>query len=190
MLISNILKHVRLTPEEQALFSTFWTPKTLEKGDYLLRNGAICRTDNYVVSGALKAFYINAETGATEILYFAIEGWWATDIESFRNQQPSIYDIQALKKTTLLQIDHRSFQKLLAAIPVLERYFRIILEGYTAALQRRIVFNNAHTARQRYADFLATYPEFPGRIPQYLIASYLGISAEFLSRIRRKNNSR
>lgn len=152
-----------------------------------MRNGEICRTDNYIISGTLKAFCINADTGNEEILYFAIDDWWATDMESFRQQEPSIYNIQALEKTELLQISFHSFQKMLEQIPALERYFRIILESYLGALQKRIIYNHIYNAEQRYLDFLQNYPNIAARIPQYLIASYLGISAEFLSRIRKKN---
>ncbi|MGV3508014.1 MAG: Crp/Fnr family transcriptional regulator [Sphingobacteriaceae bacterium] len=185
-LIKNISKYVELNAEEKILFETFWTEKTFDKGDYLLRNGEVCRTDNFVVKGALKAFYINSESGKEEILYLAIDEWWATDIESFRKQQPSIYNIQAIEETTVLQIRFNSFQDMLTQIPKLERFFRIILENYLGSLQRRIVLNNVNSAEQRYFDFLERYPEIADRVPQYLIASYLGISAEFLSRIRKR----
>lgn len=186
-LIKNIAKHVKLSLEEISVFEEFWTEKTLEKGEYLLRNGDVCRYDNYVVSGALKAFYINAENGNEEVLYFSIDDWWATDIDSFSKQIPSIYNIQAIDKTTVLQINYRSFQKLLTELPALERYFRIILESYLGTLQKRIVYSNVYDAEHRYYDFLETYPNVASKVPQYLIASYLGVSAEFISRIRKKN---
>ncbi|TMU57124.1 Crp/Fnr family transcriptional regulator [Flagellimonas algicola] len=185
-LIKSISKYIKLSSEEENLIETFWTEKILEKGDYLLRNGETCRTDNFVVKGTLKAFYINPETGKEEILYFAIENWWATDIESFQKQKPSIYNIQAIEKTTLLQIRYDSFQEMLAKIPKLERFFRIILENYLGSLQRRIILNNILDAEQRYLDFLKNYPKISEKVPNYLIASYLGITAEFLSRIRKK----
>lgn len=188
-LIKNISKYVALTPEEVLIFESFWTEKTLEKGEYLLRNGDVCRYDNYIVSGLLKAFYINAENGNEEILYFSIDDWWATDLDSFSRQKASIYNIQALEKTTLLQINYHSFQKLLLEIPQLERYFRLILEGYLVALQKRIIYKNIYDAEHRYSDFLETYPSIASKVPQYLIGSYLGISAEFISRLRKKNKS-
>lgn len=187
--MQDMVKHVRLKPEEIEAVAGYWKEKELEKDDYLLRNGDICRTDNFVLSGALKAFYINAANGREEILYFAVDHWWATDIDSFRKQQPSIYNIQALKPTRLLQISHQGFQEMLKQVPTLERYFRIILESYLASLQRRIILNNVYDAEQRYADFLERYPAMAAGIPQYLIASYLGMSAEFLSRIRKKRHS-
>lgn len=188
LLIKNISKYIKLNKEETQIFENFWTEKTLEKGEYLLRNGDVCRYDSYVVSGALKAFYINAESGKEEILFFAIKEWWASDVNSFSKQKPSIYNIQAIEKTTVLQINHPSFQNLLIELPALERYFRIILESYIGALQERIIYSNVHDAEHRYYDFLTTYPDIAQRVPQYLIASYLGVSAEFISRLRKKNN--
>lgn len=186
-LINSILKYIKLSSVEENLIEGFWTKKHLEKGDYLLRNGEICRTDNFVVNGALKAFYINPKTGNEEILYFAIENWWATDIESFQKQKASIYNIQAIEKTELLQINYHSFQKMLIEIPKLERFFRIILENYLGSLQKRLITNNTLDAEQRYFNFLQNYSKIADKVPQYLIASYLGITAEFLSRIRKKN---
>ncbi|MHA7831651.1 MAG: Crp/Fnr family transcriptional regulator [Flagellimonas sp.] len=185
-LIKSISKHIGLNSKEEQLIKTFWTEKTLEKGDYLLRNGDTCRTDNFVVEGALKAFYINPETGKEEILYFAIENWWATDIESFQKQSPSIYNIQALEKTRLLQIHYNSFQEMLRQVPKLERFFRIILENYLGSLQKRIILNKTLDAEERYLDFLKNYPKIAMKVPNYLIASYLGVTAEFLSRMRKK----
>ncbi|MDD7885018.1 Crp/Fnr family transcriptional regulator [Flavivirga sp. 57AJ16] len=188
-LIKSISKYVKLNSEEENLIETFWIEKTLEKGDYLLRNGETCKTDNFVVSGTLKAFYINSETGKEEIVYFAIENWWATDIDSFQKQKPSIYNIQAIEKTILLQIHYDSFQEMLRKVPKLERFFRIILENYLGSLQRRIVLNHVLDAEQRYFDFIEKYPKIANKVPNYLIASYLGITAEFLSRIRKKTRT-
>ncbi|MEJ7826940.1 MAG: Crp/Fnr family transcriptional regulator [Segetibacter sp.] len=186
-LIKNISKNIKISQEELSTFENFWTEKTLEKVEFLLRNGDVCRYDNYVVLGALKAFYINSENGNEEILYFAIDNWWASDLDSFSKKKPSIYNIQANEKTTVLQIDNHSFQKLVLEIPSLERYFRIILESYLGTLQKRIIYSNVYDAEYRYFDCLKTYPDIASKIPQYLIASYLGVSAEFISRIRKKN---
>lgn len=188
-LLKNISRYVTLTEEETEIFESFWTEKILEKGDYLLRNGDVCRYDNYVVSGLVKAFYINSENGNEEILYFSIDDWWASDIDSFSKQKTSIYNIQVLEKTKVLQINYHSFQNLLRAIPQLERYFRLILESYLGVLQKRLIYHNVYDAEYRYFDFLERYPDIASRVPQYLIASYLGVSAEFISRLRKKNKS-
>jgi CRP/FNR family transcriptional regulator len=158
-LIKNISRHVNLNPEELLIFEASWTKKTLAKGEYLLKNGDACRYDNYVVSGALKAFYINSENGNEEILYFAIDDWWATDMESFSKQKPSIYNIQAIDETTVLQISYHSFQKLLHEIPSLERYFRIILESYLGSLQKRIIYNNVYDAETQVLRFFKNLPK-------------------------------
>ncbi len=97
-LIKNIFKHIKLSQEELSIFENFWTEKTLEKGEFLLRNGDVCRYDNYVVLGALKAFYINSENGNEEILYFAIDNWWASDLDSFSKKKPSIITYKPLKR--------------------------------------------------------------------------------------------
>jgi len=185
----NISKIIKLSSEERILFETFWTEKTLNKGDYLLRNGETCRTDNYIITGALKAFYINSENGREEILYFAIDDWWASDIDSFQKQKLSIYNIQALEETKLLQINHYSFNAMLEQIPKLEKYFRNILESYLGSLQKRIIKNNVLDAEQKYSEFIEQYPKIADKVPQYLIASYLGFSPEFLSRIRKKQKN-
>jgi len=188
-LIKSISKYVKLNSEEENQIEIFWTEKTLQIGDYLLRNGEICKTDNFVIKGALKAYYINSENGKEEILYFAIDNWWATDIESFQKQKPSIYNIQAIDKTVLLQINHYSFEEMLRKIPKLERFFRIILGKSLGSLQRRIIVNHVFDAERRYSDFLENYPKVAEKVPQYLIASYLGITAESLSRIRNRNKT-
>lgn len=186
-LLENISRIVSLTlPEKERLYS-FWTTKTLPKNTYLFRTGEICTHDSYVASGLLKAFYINQESGREEILFFAAEDWWATDLASFANQQPSLYAIQALETTTLLQINSRQFEEMLGEIPKLERYFRIILQQYTASLQHRIVRNLSYSAEERYIDFYQRYPDLAQRVPQYLIASYLGVTPEFFSKLRSQN---
>lgn len=105
-LINNINSKIKLTSEEIVLINKFWKEKQLAKNEFLFRNGEICRYDSFVISGSLKAFYIHPDTGKEEILFFAIEDWWATDLDSFSNQMPSIYNIQALGDAVLLQISH------------------------------------------------------------------------------------
>src|SRR5690606_25653024 len=164
----------------------YWNERILKKGEDLLTNGKICRTDNYVLEGALKAYYIDVKTGKEEILFFAIEDWWASDLYSFQKQLPSIYNIEAVEDSKLLQITNDSFQKMLSEIPKLERFFRIILESYLGTLQRKIIINQVYDAKSRYLDFLEQYPLIAERFPNYLVASYLNVSPEFLSRIRKK----
>lgn len=187
-LIKNIQSKIQLTEEEIKLFADSWKEKKLDKNDLLFKTGDICRYDSFVISGCVKAFYIHPTTGKEEILFFAIEDWWATDLDSFSNQSPSDYTIQALEDTLLLQISHDAFEKLLTVIPKLERYFRLILHGYIGSIQKRIILTNAHSAEERYIEFVKRYPKIIQKVPQYLIASYLGITPEFLSKIRAKRS--
>ena len=187
-LIKHMQSIVKLTQKEVDQVKMFWSEKKIKKNDFLFRNGEVCQYDSFVLSGALKAFYINPQTGKEEILFFAIENWWATDIDSFANKTPSIYNLQALESSILLQVHYQAFEEMLLKIPKLERYFRIILQNYTASIQKRIVLAQVYDAKHRYWSFAQKYPEIIQRIPQYLIASYLGISPEFLSRIRAQKN--
>lgn len=189
-LINNINSKIKLTSQEVDLFNEFWKEKRLVKNEFLFRNGEICQYDSFVISGSFKAFYIHPDTGKEEILFFAIEDWWATDLDSFSNQTPSIYNIQAFENSVLLQIKHHSFEQLLTEIPKLERYFRLILQGYITSIQKRIILTSAHIAEERYAEFVKQYPKIIQKVPRYLIASYLGITPEFLSKISGKKNFR
>ncbi|UIR54664.1 Crp/Fnr family transcriptional regulator [Sphingobacterium sp. SRCM116780] len=187
-LIENIQSKIKLSTEEIEIFNTFWKERKLVKNEYIFRNGEICKFDSFVISGSFKAFYIHPDTGKEEIIFFAIENWWATDLDSFSNQSPSMYAIQAIENSIVLQINYPSFEELLRQIPKLERYFRLILQGYNSSIQRRIILTNSHSAEERYRDFVQRYPKIIQKVPQYLIASYLGITPEFLSKIRGKKN--
>jgi CRP/FNR family transcriptional regulator, anaerobic regulatory protein len=184
LLIKNISKVIALNQSEFELFKKFWEIKKLKKDQYLLQKGQVCRHDAFVLDGALKAYFINPKTYKEEIMYFAIADWWATDLESFHTGAASDLNIQAVKPATIATISKSKFEELLLAIPKLERYFRIILQGHSSALQRRIYLRNACSAKERYHAFLYKYPEINRQIPQYLVASYLGMSAEMLSKIR------
>ncbi|MNL10465.1 Transcriptional activator protein Anr [compost metagenome] len=184
LLLKDILSKIKMPPEELETVRGFLLEKRIKKNEFLFRNGEVCNYDSFILSGALKAYYINPVSGKEEILFFAIESWWATDLDSFANRTPSIYNIQAVDEVLLVQIHHQSLQELLQKIPKMERYFRLILQGYLSSIQRRIILMNSTTAEERYLDFADRYPKIIQKVPQYLIASYLGITPEFLSRIR------
>lgn len=179
------MKIVALSDEDKELLPHYWTEKVVEKNEYLLTNGTICKYDSFVCSGSFKAFFINPKTGKEEIIFFAVENWWATDISSFSSQIPSIYFIQALERSVVLQIDKHSFGEMLIKISSLEKFFRIILESYIGSLQKRIIYEHSVDAKSRYFNFLRDYPEICEKVPQYLIASYLGVTPEFISRLKR-----
>jgi CRP/FNR family transcriptional regulator len=184
LLLKNIARYISLSEEEKNLVSSFWIIKQLDRGEHLLEEGSICRYDAFVLDGSLKGYIIDQVTGKEEIVFLAIADWWASDLDSFHNQTASNLNIAAISPTTVALISHSSFNELLEKLPKLEKYFRIILQQHAAALLRRIYFRNAHDAKSRYKTFLQKYPSLNAQIPQYLIASYLGLSAEMLSKIR------
>lgn len=184
LLFKNIQQHISLSEEEKHIFSSYWSIRQLDRGARLLQEGSVCRYDAFILSGSVKGYILDAATGKEEIVFLAVADWWASDLDSFHNQTPSGMNITAISPTTLALISLSSFGELLEKLPKLEKYFRIILQKHVAALQRRIYFRNAMDAKSRYEAFIQMYPSLHAEIAQYLIASYLGISAEMLSKIR------
>ena len=184
LLLKNISRYISLTEEEKILLSSFWGIKQLNRGEHLCVAGSICRYDAFVLEGSVKGYITDPVSGKEEIIFLAIADWWASDLESFHHQSPGNLSITAITPTTVAIITHADFNKLLATIPKLEKYFRLILQNHVTALLRRIHYRNVYDAKSRYREFLQQYPLLNAQIPQYLIASYLGISAEMLSKIR------
>jgi len=119
---------------------------------------------------------------------FAVEGWWTADLGSFIMQTPADYNVQCLENCILAQINYEELEQLYLQVPKLERFFRIIIQKAYVATQKRVINNLSLTARERYFKFREEYPELEQRVPQYMIASYLGITKEFLSKIRSSSN--
>jgi CRP-like cAMP-binding protein len=149
----------------------------------MLRAGEICHFEAFVNKGCLRKYYIN-EQGQEVIIQFAIENNWISDIPSFSTQQPGNIFIETLEDCELLYLSPQSKEELLNAVPRFERFYRILVERYLNVLQNRLYFSISKTASEKYLDFLAHYPSIPQRVPQHYIASYLGMSAEFLSKTR------
>jgi CRP-like cAMP-binding protein len=159
--------------------------RRLEKGARLLTPGEICAFEGFVVRGCLRVFFADPD-GSERVLYFAPEGWCATDIESFLLEQPATLGIDALEATDLVLIERSNLALLRTQVPGCERVLRSIDENLFMILQRRVIGSLGKTATQRYREFLTLYPGLDVRIPQYHIAAYLGISAEFLSKLRKR----
>ncbi|WP_282124197.1 Crp/Fnr family transcriptional regulator [Algibacter mikhailovii] len=158
--------------------------KTVPKKDFILREGQVCKKKYFILNGLLRSFYIDSK-GNEKITQFALENWWVTDMESFINQTPALSSIQALEKTEVLIIDKIDLENLYVSIPKLERLFRIITENMLIAIQRR---NNVYLqmkSKDRYFDLIKQLPNFIQRVPQYMIASYLEITPEYLSELRK-----
>ncbi len=184
-ILENINKLISLTNEEQETFTTFLKEKTLAKKEFLLRAGEVCKYETFVVKGCLRNYYID-NNGNEHTTLFAIESWWTGDLYSFITQSPSRYFIEALEDTIVLQISYPDMERIYNKIPKFERLFRILLQNAYVAQEQRIVQNLSNSAEQRYKAFALKYPTLEQRIAQKHIASYLGITPEFLSMLRRK----
>ena len=174
---------IQLTAEEQSILLSKVKVKKYLKGQFVVQNGDVCRHENFVLSGCLKTFYID-DKGQEHIVMFAIENWWTSDLGSFITQTPADLNVQCLKNSELVQITYGDLQQLYMEVPKLERFFRIIIQHAFVASQKRIINNFSLPALERYIQFREQYPKIEQRVPQYMIASYLGMTKEFLSKIR------
>lgn len=180
-----LTQFIRLTPEEEILLLGQLQYRRYWKGQYLVQEGDLCHFESFVLSGCLRTFYTD-KGGSEHIIGFSLENSWAGDPGSFINQSPASFSIQCLENTELLQISYHALEKLYVKIPKLERLFRIIFQQALVASEMRIAGNFSLPARERYLMFQRQYPQLELRVPQYMIASYLGISREFLSKIRNR----
>ncbi|WP_299122192.1 Crp/Fnr family transcriptional regulator [uncultured Tenacibaculum sp.] len=182
-LLDYINKHTSLTAEEEDILNAKITFRNYLKDQYIAQQGDVCKTVNFIVSGCTKTFYTNQE-GQEHVVMFSIEDWWASDLGSFITQTPSDFNVQCIEATQLIQFTFENLEYLYAEIPKLERVFRKIVERAFVASQKRIIRNFSLSAKERYLIFKETYPKIEQRVPQYMIASYLGITKEFLSKIK------
>jgi CRP-like cAMP-binding protein len=181
--LDHISRYIQLTPAEQSIFLSKVKLKKYLKGQFVVQDSDICRHESFVLSGCLKTFYLDNE-GHEHIVMFAIEDWWTADLGSFITQTPADLNVQCLEDSELVQISYNDLQQLYIEIPKLERFFRIIIQNAFVAAQKRIMNNLSLPAKERYLQFREQYPKIEQRVPQYMIASYLGITKEFLSKIR------
>ena len=180
-LFDYIANFTPLTSEEQSLLAAKVRIRKFLKGQFVVQNGDICQYENFVLSGSLKTFYIDNE-GQEHIVMFAVENWWTADLGSFISQAAADFNVQCLEKSVLAQIRFEDLQQLYIDIPKLERFFRIIIEKAFVSSQKRVINNFSLPAKERYLKFREQYPQIEQRVPQYMIASYLGITKEFLAR--------
>ena len=185
ILFAHIQKKVPLTVEDQQHIMRFFKPKKLRRRQYALQQGEVCTHISFVAQGLLKSYMLD-EKGNEHINLFAWEGWWISDFESFIFGSPAKLDMDAVEDSTLLLLSKDNYDRMLAEVPLMERYFRILYQNSLATKDRRLISANSHTAEEKYALFLEAYPVISQRLPQHLIASYLGLSAETISRIKKK----
>lgn len=185
LLTQNILNHITLSQKEIDSFCNLFDQKEVQKKHFLLREGQICKFEGFVTKGLFRVYHIDSN-GFEQVLYFAQKNWWITDIDSFTNETPTQLYIQALEDGEVLLISKKDKELAYINIPKIEKLFRIMTQKTHIALQQRMIDNLSKTADQRYLDFIEKYPNLFQRLTNVQIAAYLGISHEFLSKIRRK----
>ena len=174
-----------LSADELAYFHSCLEPRHLKRKKFLLREGEVCRYEAYVVNGCMRKYCVD-EHGGDVNLQFAVEDWWISDLASFTEERPSTLNIQALEDTDVLLIRHAEKESLFKEVPAMERMFRLLVQRSLNAMQDRFISVLSKPAQQRYLDFVERYTALLQRIPQHHIASYLGMTPEFLSKVRRK----
>ena len=180
---------VNLSKEEEEVIKQYITPKKLRKKQSLLQEGDVCKHIAFVEKGALKAYVVD-DAGAESIIQFALEGWVISDLYSFLTGEPATYNIDALENAELVLISKSAHEELLKKLPKYETYIRLQITGAYIALQKRLTSIISLPLEERYKNFLAVYPNIAQRVPQHMIASYMGLTPETLSRVRSRMASR
>jgi CRP/FNR family transcriptional regulator, anaerobic regulatory protein len=182
-LIAHINKFVSLDETEIDKVCASINLITLKKKQLILEPDEICRANYFVSKGCMRLYFINSNA-QEQIMQFGIENWWITDYWSWGTGQPSNYYLQAIEDAELISINKKTYEELLLEVPKVERYFRILLQKTHAATMRRLEYFRDQTDEERYHHFITLFPGFVQRIPQYMLASYLGFTPQFLSKIR------
>lgn len=185
-LITYINNHIAnpLNSEQDKLVVAAFEPKKLRKKQYFLQEGEVCKNAGFIIEGAMRQYIVD-DKGAEQIVHLYVEDYWATDRESSLMLTPSRYNIDAWEDTQLLIISRADILDLMGKIPALVEMFRKMDDRYAIANTRRLSSTIGSSAEKRYEEFAENHPQFNHRFPQHLIASYLGITKETLSRIRK-----
>jgi CRP-like cAMP-binding protein len=176
---------MEVSDQEFEMIQAAFKPKKLRKRQYLLQKGDVCKYLSFVCKGAMRQYSVD-DKGIEHIVRFGIERWWMADYESFTTNTPCNYDIDAIEDTELLQISSEHLDELKSKVPAVDAMISKMNQRSYVSHQKRIHSSISQTAEERFTDLLNTYPEFLQRFPQNMIASYLGISPETLSRIRKQ----
>lgn len=189
LLSESMGKHVSLTDEELSIVIQAARIRQYKKGQFLVHEGAAVRKTHFIRKGAAIAYFVD-NRGDEHLIQFAVEGWWISDIQSFSTGRNALLHVQALEDTELYEFSFEDMERLYRQVPAVESYFLIITRNAFAAFQERVLYNLSLSAEERYENFVAKYPKLELRFPQRWIASYLGISAEFLSKIKKRRIAR
>ena len=184
LLYQKINAITKVSADDFDYFKGLFVAKRLRKRQYFLQEGDVCKYQAFVEKGLLRSYTVD-DKGNEHILQFASEGWWLADLSSYLTGDPSFLNMDALEDAELLLLTRDSWEAAMKKIPTLEHYFRIIIQNNLVATQKRLLQSLAESAEEKYNRFLKIYPDCSARVPQHMIASYLGITRETLSRVRR-----
>ncbi len=185
IIIDSITRHIQLSAEEKAHFISLLQPKSYKRKQFVLQDGEICKYSTFVIKGCLRGFTVD-QNGYEHVLNFAPVGWWIADMYSLLTQKPGILNIEALEDTDVLLLSKVKQEKLYHEIPQFERFFRIITENSLVSYQQRLIDNLSLTAEERYNNFCRRYPTLIQTLPKKQIASYIGVTPEFFSRMQHR----
>ncbi len=184
LILKNVHRFIELTPEEKKIFISLLKPKKVYKRQLLFQEGNIAHYQYFVTKGCLRTYFIDNK-GQEHNVQFAIEDWWTGDMHGFLTQKESRFNIIAIEDSEMLSIDRPSMEELYQKVPKFNSYFRQLLQNAFISFQDRILSGMSETAEERYVNFRKKYPSMDKRIPQNQIASFLGITPESLSRVRK-----
>lgn len=184
-LIDYFENYLPFSEAEKAAVEAHFKERRIRRRQFILQEGEICKYNTFVVEGCFRMYMVD-EKGKEHNLQFAVENWWIGDIGSFHSEKPSRLNIEAMEQSTILQCKKEDQLKLFVNHPKFNQIFRVLAENAMVGLQNRILQNISSTAEERYLDFVARYPHFFNRISNVQIASYLGVTPEFLSAVRKK----
>lgn len=184
ILFKHIEEKVSLTDADKELIQSFFSTKRLRKRQYLLQEGNICQHLAFVASGLIRTYNID-DKGDEHMSVFGWEGWWLSDFNSFLTGEPSVFNIDAIEASELLLISRADYDAITLAVPIMDRYFRILYQNSLVTKERRLMSSITHSAEEKYLQLIQHDPKISERVPQNMIASYLGIAPETLSRIRK-----
>jgi CRP-like cAMP-binding protein len=186
--VQTLKSKVPFSDEDLAIIRTHLTPKKIRKKQYLLQEGDVCKFVAFVEKGSLRSYTVD-EKGQEHIIQFALEGWTISDLYSFLTAEPATYNIDALEDSELVLINKSAHEELLRTLPKYETWMRVQVTGAYIAMQQRLTSIISLSLQERYKNFTDAYPEIVQRVPQHMIASFMGLTPETLSRVRKKISS-
>lgn len=184
-IFAHMAKHIVLDRAEKNFLTSLFSVREVKKKDLLLTQGQFCRQLFYVDSGSIRAYNVSKE-GKEATVMFAVQDWWITDMYGFLNQREALLSLEALENSRLVVLTHESFERALDAVPKMERFFRLLFQNAYVREQLRALDNISLTTEERYRNFVAKYPRIVEKVTQKQIASYLGVTPEFLSTVKKK----